>query len=75
MEQVLASGSAGFIGGYIAADLLNHGYAVIDLGNFSKYWKVKKSYDDNPRYGPVEGDAKTRTASVLVGYRVLGDLR
>ena len=45
MEQVLVSGSAGFIGGYVVEELLNHGYAVMDLDNFSKYWKVKKSYE------------------------------
>ena len=50
MEQVLVSGSAGFIGGYVVEELLNRGYAVVGLDNFSKYGKVRKSYDDNPRY-------------------------
>src|SRR5580693_7549707 len=58
MEQVLVSGSAGFIGGYVVEELLKRGYAVIGLDNFSKYGKVKKSYDDNPRYRLVEGDAR-----------------
>src|SRR6266480_1640088 len=48
MEQVLVSGSAGFIGGYV----------VVGLDNFSKYGKVRKSYDDDPRYRLVEGDAR-----------------
>ena len=58
MEQVLVSGSAGFIGGYVVEELLNRGYAVVGLDNFSKYGKIRKSYDDNPRYRLVEGDAR-----------------
>src|SRR5713101_5818253 len=58
MEQVLVSGSAGFIGGYVVEELLKRGYAVVGLDNFSKYGKVRKSYDDNPRYRLVEGDAR-----------------
>jgi UDP-glucose 4-epimerase len=58
MEQVLVSGSAGFIGGYVVEELLKRGYAVIGLDNFSKYGKVRKSYDDHPHYRLVEGDAR-----------------
>ena len=58
MEQVLVSGSAGFIGGYVVEELLKRGYAVVGLDDFSKYGKVRKSYDDHPRYRLVEGDAR-----------------
>jgi UDP-glucose 4-epimerase len=58
MEQVLVSGSAGFIGGYVVEELLERGYAVVGLDNFSKYGKVRRSYDDHPRYRLVEGDAR-----------------
>jgi UDP-glucose 4-epimerase len=58
MEQVLVSGSAGFIGGYVVEELLKRGYAVVGLDDFSKYGKVTKSYDDHPRYRLVEGDAR-----------------
>jgi nucleoside-diphosphate-sugar epimerase len=58
MEQVLVSGSAGFIGGYVVEELLKRGYAVIGLDDFSKYGKVRKSYDDHPHYRLVEGDAR-----------------
>jgi UDP-glucose 4-epimerase len=56
--KVLVSGSAGFIGGYVVAELLERGYEVIGLDNFSKYGKITKSYDDHPRYRLVEGDAR-----------------
>ena len=58
MEQVLVSGSAGFIGGYVVEELLKRGYEVVGMDNFSKYGKVRKSYDDHPHYRLVEGDAR-----------------
>src|SRR5579862_1096369 len=61
MEQVLVSGSAGFIGGYVVEELLRRGYAVVGLDNFSKYGKVRKSYDEHPNYRLVEGDARDVT--------------
>jgi nucleoside-diphosphate-sugar epimerase len=60
METVLASGSAGFIGGYLVAELLRRGYQVIGVDDHSKYGKVRRSYDDDPRYRLVEGDAADR---------------
>src|SRR5215469_6328072 len=65
MERVLVSGSAGFIGGYVVEELLGRGYAVVGLDNFSKYGKVAKSYDSNPHYELVEGDA--RDVELLAG--------
>jgi UDP-glucose 4-epimerase len=60
METVLVSGSAGFIGGYLVAELLRRGYQVIGVDDHSKYGKVRRSYDDDPRYRLVEGDAADR---------------
>lgn len=56
--KILVTGSAGFIAGYLVEELLNHGYEVVGLDNFSKYGKVKKSYDSHPKYKFYEGDAK-----------------
>ncbi len=56
MARVLLSGSAGFIGGYIVEELLNRGHEVVGIDNYSKYGRVAKSYDDDPRYTFVEGD-------------------
>jgi UDP-glucose 4-epimerase len=58
VEKVVVSGSAGFIGGYLVEELLSRGYAVVGVDNFSKYGKVRKSYDDHPNYRLVEGDAR-----------------
>lgn len=56
--KILVTGASGFIAGYLVAELLDHGYEVVGLDNFSKYGRVKKSYDEHPRFRLVEGDAK-----------------
>ncbi|MBZ5570392.1 MAG: NAD(P)-dependent oxidoreductase [Acidobacteriia bacterium] len=56
--KILVTGAAGFICGYVIEELLEAGHAVIGLDNFSKYGRSEKSYDKNPRYTFVEGDAK-----------------
>ncbi len=58
MSKVLVTGSAGFIGGYVVEELLRRGHEVVGLDNFSKYGPVTHSYDDNPAYRFVEGDAR-----------------
>jgi UDP-glucose 4-epimerase len=58
MSNVLVTGSAGFIGGYVVDELLQRGHSVVGLDNLSKYGPVSKSYDDHPRYTFVEGDAR-----------------
>jgi UDP-glucose 4-epimerase len=56
--KVLVTGAAGFICGYLIHDLLEAGYEVVGLDNFSKYGISLKSYDGHPNYRFVEGDAK-----------------
>jgi UDP-glucose 4-epimerase len=56
--KILITGAAGFICGYLVQDLLQDGYEVVGLDNFSKYGRSAKSYDGHPKYRFVEGDAK-----------------
>ena len=56
-KQVLVTGSAGFIGGYVVEELLGKGYSVVGVDDYSKYGRIAKSYDEHPRYRLIEGDA------------------
>ena len=56
--KVLVTGSAGFLGGYLAEELLGAGHRVVGVDNLSKYGEVVKSYDGDPRYRFVRGDCK-----------------
>jgi UDP-glucose 4-epimerase len=56
--KILVTGSAGFIGGYLVQELLDHGHTVVGIDNYSKYGQVIKSYNNYPSYRFVEGNAK-----------------
>ncbi len=56
--KVLVTGASGFIGGYLVAGLLHAGHEVVGVDNFSKYGPVRRTFDSDPRYRLVEGDAK-----------------
>jgi nucleoside-diphosphate-sugar epimerase len=58
MSNVLVTGSAGFIGGYVVKELLDRGHTVVGIDNYSKYGQVKRSYDDHPSYRFIEADAR-----------------
>jgi UDP-glucose 4-epimerase len=58
VTKVLVTGSAGFIGGYVTAELLGRGHTVVGVDNFSKYGPVKHSFHDHPNHHFVEGDAR-----------------
>jgi len=56
--KVLVTGAAGFICGYLVAELLHAGHDVVGVDNFSKYGPVRRTFDTDPRFRLVEGDAK-----------------
>lgn len=58
MTRVLVTGSAGFIGGYVVEELLSRGYEVVGVDNESKYGHVIRSFDTNPAYRLIRGDAR-----------------
>jgi nucleoside-diphosphate-sugar epimerase len=77
------TGASGFICGYLVAELLDSGHEVVGLDNFSKYGPVSRTFDTNPRYQLVEGDAKdvalmTRLAAdcdhIVAGAAMIGGI-
>jgi UDP-glucose 4-epimerase len=58
VSTVLVTGSSGFIGGYVVAELLSRGHTVVGVDNHSKYGPVSHSYDSDPNYRLVEIDAR-----------------
>jgi nucleoside-diphosphate-sugar epimerase len=58
VSKVIITGSAGFIGGYVVQELLARGHEVVGVDNYSKYGPVSHSYDGDPRFRFVEGDAR-----------------
>jgi nucleoside-diphosphate-sugar epimerase len=48
--KVLLTGSQGFIGSYICQELLNNGYNVVGVDNYSKYGEVSRPQDKNPNF-------------------------
>jgi len=54
--NVLVTGSQGFVGSYLCSDLLNRGYNVIGIDNYSKYGRVVRGHDHHPNFTFYEGD-------------------
>lgn len=57
MKKVVLTGSSGFIGGYVVQELLDQGYQVTGIDNFSKYGPISHSYENHKNFNFVEGDA------------------
>ena len=72
---VLLTGSQGFIGGYLAKQLLEKGYRVIGVDNYSKYGIVRRAHDDHPMSLFARGEVAYRSVKTIVDYAdQLGDL-
>ena len=54
--KILITGSQGFIGSYLCDELLNHGYEVIGVDNYSKYGKLNRSHDFKNNFKLYECD-------------------
>jgi UDP-glucose 4-epimerase len=56
MKSVLITGSQGFIGSYVCSELLESGYKVIGVDNFSKYGPVIRKHDSHENFTFIEHD-------------------
>ncbi len=57
-KVVVVTGSQGFIGSYICKELLNRGYFVYGLDNFSKYGKLSRPHDKDKNFQLIELDCR-----------------
>jgi len=58
VSRVVVTGAAGFIGGYVVAELLRRDHEVVGVDDLSKYGPVRHAHDDDRRYRLVVGDAR-----------------
>ena len=65
-KRVVITGSSGFIGGYMVQEALACGYSVVGIDNLSKYGDASHSFENNPNYKLVIGDA--RDVDLLVSH-------
>lgn len=55
---VLVTGSAGFIGGYVVEELLKKNFKVIGVDNYSKYKKIRRSYENHKNFSFLKLDVR-----------------
>jgi len=55
-DRILVTGSQGFIGSYLCSELLENGYSVIGIDNFSKYGPINRSHDKHQNFELVKMD-------------------
>ena len=64
--KVLVTGSQGFIGGYLVKELLDHGYEVVGIDDYSKYGRLDKEHDRHPNFSFYELDLTSSTFEDLL---------
>lgn len=57
--KILITGSQGFIGSYVCQELLDNGYDVVGVDNYSKYGYLKRPQDSHPNFNFYLCDVKT----------------
>jgi nucleoside-diphosphate-sugar epimerase len=69
MKTVVVTGSQGFIGGYLVNELLNQGFKVIGIDNFSKYGEVQREHNSNPNFELIVEDLARSNGGLIFALR------
>ena len=65
MKTVVVTGSQGFIGGYLVKELLDKGYKVIGVDNFSKYGTIEREHDNHSNFELVIEDLSKSNTELI----------
>lgn len=68
MKKVLMLGGAGFIGSYITRELLENGYQVTVVDNFSKYGFLEHDFYSHPNFKLIIKDVRAMYPVEFKGY-------
>jgi UDP-glucose 4-epimerase len=71
VKKVLCLGGAGFIGSYVTRELLDAGYDVTVVDNFSKYGYLKHDFYEHPRFSLTSSDIRVMRPAEFAGYDVV----
>jgi len=69
-QKILITGGAGFVGAYICQEMLDHGYEVICIDNFSKYGYLEKGFYIHPNFRLINGDCKNHNLMLELASEV-----
>ena len=58
-RTALVTGSQGFIGSYVCAELLGRGYSVVGVDDYSKYGPLVRPHDSHPSFRLVRADCSS----------------
>ncbi len=64
MKKVLVTGGQGFVGSYLCQELVNNGYQVVSIDNFSKYGPIDRPQDKHPNFKLLEMDVRDLDSSI-----------
>lgn len=70
--RVIVTGSQGFIGSYLCQELLNNGYEVVGIDNYSKYGAIKRPQDNHDKFSLIKYNLASGFPDIPCDYLIAG---